>query len=106
MSDTRIHRRNFLATGSPALAACSAVDGEYFGRTTPPSSQRLIFGNGFEPETLDPALQMKRLSDCERSLLRGMPFIPFYFDTWVYLERPEVHGLKLSPLGVPAFKYA
>jgi len=35
-----------------------------------------------------------------------MPFVPLYFDTWVYLERPGIHGLSLSPIGIPAFKYA
>jgi len=39
-------------------------------------------------------------------LLRAMPFVPLYFDTWVYLERREVRGLILNPLGVPSFKYA
>jgi ABC-type oligopeptide transport system substrate-binding subunit len=53
----------------------------------------------------DPAARMQQLAECEAALLRAMPFIPLYFDTWVYLERPEVHGLSLSPLGVPAFKY-
>ena len=37
---------------------------------------------------------------------RAMPFVPLYFDTWVYLERPGIHGLNLSPIGIPAFKYA
>src|SRR5262249_9997943 len=49
----------------------------------------------------DPAVRMKQLAECEAALLRAMPFIPLYFDTWVYLERPEVHGLRLNPLGVP-----
>ena len=55
---------------------------------------------------IDPELRMKELAECETALLRDMPVIPLYYDTWVYLERPEVHGLRLSPLGVPAFKYA
>jgi len=52
-----------------------------------------------------PALRMTALSACEERLLRGMPFIPLYFDSWVYLERPEVHGLRLNFLGTPYFKY-
>ena len=56
--------------------------------------------------TPDPALRMEKLAACETMLLRDMPFVPLYFDTWVYLERPEIHGLSLSPLGIPAFKYA
>ncbi len=53
----------------------------------------------------DPALRMEKLAECETMLLSAMPFVPVYFDTWVYLERPEVRGLSLNPLGVPAFKY-
>jgi oligopeptide transport system substrate-binding protein len=56
--------------------------------------------------TADSALRMKKLAACEERLLRAMPLIPLYFDTWVYLERPEVHGLKFSLVGVPGFKYA
>jgi oligopeptide transport system substrate-binding protein len=54
----------------------------------------------------DAALRMEKLADCETALLRAMPFVPLYFDTWVYLERPEVHGLSVGPMGYPAFKYA
>ena len=54
----------------------------------------------------DPALRMEKLAECETTLLRAMPFVPLYFDTWVYLERPEVHGLSPGPMGYPAFKYA
>ncbi len=54
----------------------------------------------------DPAARMDKLSACERRLLHGMPFVPLYFDNWVYLERPEVRGLKLNLLGIPCFKYA
>jgi oligopeptide transport system substrate-binding protein len=54
----------------------------------------------------DPVLRMKELAECEAALMRAMPLIPLYYDAWVYLERPEVHGLHVSPLGVPAFKYA
>ena len=37
--------------------------------------------------------------------LRAMPFVPVYFDTGAYLERPEVYGLALNPLGIPSFKH-
>ena len=56
--------------------------------------------------TPDPALRMQKLSRCEAALLAAMPFVPLYFDTWIYLERREVHGLSLSPIGIPAFKFA
>jgi oligopeptide transport system substrate-binding protein len=55
--------------------------------------------------TNDPKLRMERLSTSEARLLRGMPFIPLYFDSWNYLERPEVRGLRLNPLDVPSLKY-
>jgi ABC-type oligopeptide transport system substrate-binding subunit len=54
----------------------------------------------------DPTVRMDKLSACEERLLHSMPFIPLYFDKWVYLERPEVHGLRLNLLGTPCFKYA
>jgi oligopeptide transport system substrate-binding protein len=60
---------------------------------------------GAASSTADPALRMEKLAACEAMLLRAMPFVPLYFDTWAYLERPEIRGLGLSPLGMPAFKY-
>jgi len=54
----------------------------------------------------DPVLRMERLSASEVRLLRGMPFIPLYFDSWNYFERPEVRGLRLNALDVPSLKYA
>lgn len=43
---------------------------------------------------------------CEARLLRGMPSIPVYFDSWSYLERPGVRGLRLNSLDIPSAKYA
>ena len=54
----------------------------------------------------NPLRRMNELAACEASLLRAMPVIPLYYDNWVYLERPDVHGLRLNPIGVPAFKFA
>lgn len=51
----------------------------------------------------DAALRMNRLSTCEKRLLGAMPFVPLYFDNWVYLERP-VRALRLNLLGAPCFK--
>lgn len=97
-----------------------AAEDSYFASFPDPYDLLSIYSTGYpnwsNPEfdaalasansTRDPVLRMKKLSDCELTLLRAMPFVPLYFDTWVYLERPEVHGLSLSPIGVPAFKYA
>ena len=51
------------------------------------------------------ALRMERLSESEARLLKGMPFIPLYFDSWTYLERPEVGAWRFNPLDVPSLKY-
>lgn len=54
----------------------------------------------------DPVLRLEKLASCEVDLLRAMPFVPLYFDTWVYLERRQVRGLTLNRGGIPAFRYA
>ena len=56
--------------------------------------------------TADPARRLEKLAACEADLLRAMPFIPLYFDAWVYLERPQVRGMVLNRGGIPVFKYA
>jgi len=48
-----IARREILAAPL-ALVGCAAAS-PYFGRTTPPASQRLVYSNGEEPSSLDPA---------------------------------------------------
>ena len=76
-----------------------------------PPSRRDVFiaaaaaSAAFAGATNDPKRRMERLSASEARLLRGMPFIPLYFDSWNYLERPEVRGLRLNPLDVPSLKY-
>lgn len=37
------------------LASGCSTSGNYFGKTSPPDGQRLVYLNGAEPETLDPA---------------------------------------------------
>src|SRR3954447_21212419 len=51
----RTSRRALLPAGPLALADCRTVKGEYFGKTDPPSSQRLVYLIGSEPDSLDPA---------------------------------------------------
>ena len=51
-----ISRRHVLAAPL-ALAGCATAS-PYFGRTTPPGSQRLVHSNGEEPSSLDPALSI------------------------------------------------
>src|SRR5678815_43495 len=50
----RISRRTLLTAGPLALAACETANGAYFGKTDPPSSQRLVYLIS-EPGALDPA---------------------------------------------------
>jgi ABC-type oligopeptide transport system substrate-binding subunit len=49
-----ISRRALLTGGPLALGACGTMDGAYFGKTDPPSSQRLVYLIN-EPDSLDPA---------------------------------------------------
>ena len=50
----RISRRTLLSAGSLALTACQRARGAYFGQITMPSTKRLVFEIGGEPESLDP----------------------------------------------------
>jgi hypothetical protein len=45
-----------------------------------------------------------RLAVCESEIMKAMPLIATYFDSCVYLERPEFQGLRPNPLGAPEFK--
>src|SRR5689334_4204155 len=51
---SQITRRALLSAGPLALAACETARGAYFGKTAPPSIQRLVYEIGGEPESLDP----------------------------------------------------
>ena len=48
-----IPRRTVIGAGPLALAGCAA-EGPYFGGTSPPSRQRLVYANGNEPDVFDP----------------------------------------------------
>jgi hypothetical protein len=48
-----IPRRTVIAAGPLALVGC-AYEGPYFGGTSPPSRQRLVYANGNEPDVFDP----------------------------------------------------
>src|SRR4051812_27259640 len=41
----------------------------YFGRTTPPASQRLVYSNGEEPSSLDPAQSIGSKSEIITTVL-------------------------------------
>jgi ABC-type oligopeptide transport system substrate-binding subunit len=114
--DSAAYIRTILAGGN----WIGVAEDSYFASYPDPYDLLSLYSAGYpnwaEPEfdrmlaaassTTDPPLRMERLSKCEVTLLRAMPFVPLYFDTWVYLERPEVHGLNVSPIGIPVFKYA
>jgi oligopeptide transport system substrate-binding protein len=52
----------------------------------------------------DPAARMRKLAACEAHLLRWMPLLPMFFDTYCYLQKPYVTGMKLNLLDAPEFK--
>ena len=52
-----IPRRRVLAAGPLALAACGRRE-PYFGKSTPPTRQSLIYEIGGEPSSLDPATSL------------------------------------------------
>jgi oligopeptide transport system substrate-binding protein len=56
--------------------------------------------------TAESASRMKELADCERYMMRFMPVVPLYFDSWSYLQKPFVRGLWMNPRSQPFFKYA
>ena len=56
--------------------------------------------------TTDRAERLRKLSECERYLLRAMPLVPLYADVWVYMRKPFVRGLGANPLDRQQFKYA
>ena len=55
---------------------------------------------------LDPAARMSRLAECERHVLRSMPTIPLFYNTWSCLQKPFVRGLPFNLLDLRLFKYA
>jgi oligopeptide transport system substrate-binding protein len=66
-----IPRRALLAAGPLALAGCGAGD-TYFGRTDPPSKQRLVCALNSDPDSLDPALSTGRVDQLMLSLFEGL----------------------------------
>ena len=56
--------------------------------------------------TLDPAERLRKLAEAEVHLMRRMPLLPFYHDSWLSMQKPYVRGLPLNLLGFPIFKYA
>jgi oligopeptide transport system substrate-binding protein len=55
--------------------------------------------------TIDPALRMARLAQCERRLLEAMPILPYSYEVASWLRKPFVRGLGNNLLGRQQFKY-
>ncbi len=86
---------DFLTQFGPAQYSCAAwVDKKYDGMLAGANS------------TLDPAERMRELAKVETYLLRQMPLLPVYYDSWLRLQKPYVRGFPLNRLGWPIFKYA
>ena len=72
------------------------------GWTDPDFVHRLNEANS----TIDPLDRLSKLAGCERQLLSVMPFIPLYYDSWKYLQKPFIRGLASNLSDVRLFKYA
>jgi ABC-type oligopeptide transport system substrate-binding subunit len=60
---------------------------------------------GAANRTTDTAERFRKLAECERLLLTGMPILPVYYPAWYYLEKPYVRGFAENPLGQQVFDY-
>ena len=40
------------------------------------------------------AARMRKLAACEERLLRAMPVLPLFFDSYAYLQKPYVKGMQ------------
>ena len=86
---------DFLLQFGPAQFSCAAwVDKKYDAMLAAAHS------------TLNPAERMRKLAELETYLLRQMPLLPLYHDSWLLLQKPYVRGFPLNLLGLPNFKYA
>jgi ABC-type oligopeptide transport system substrate-binding subunit len=55
--------------------------------------------------TVDATERLERLSEVEKTLIRAMPIVPLYFDSYSFLQKPFVRGLWNNPSDTPLFKY-
>jgi ABC-type oligopeptide transport system substrate-binding subunit len=76
------------------------------GLRATPSDTRFDAGLDWANATIEPVLRMERLAGSEELLMRTMPIIPLYCDSYSYLQKPFVRGLPMNPGNLPLFKYA
>jgi ABC-type oligopeptide transport system substrate-binding subunit len=55
---------------------------------------------------LDHSGRLRALAGCEAQLIRAMPVIPIFHDSWTYLAAPWLRGLTPNPFAAPQFKYS
>src|SRR5215471_5426687 len=72
LAKLQVLRRTIIGLGPIALVGCHPRSSEYFGRIVPPSEQRLVLENPFEPETLDPPLSSGAEANIIRALFEGL----------------------------------
>jgi oligopeptide transport system substrate-binding protein len=56
--------------------------------------------------TVEPSVRMSKLAECERHLLKAMPFLPLYAESWKALQKPYIRGIGYSVLSPLLLKYA
>ena len=63
-----------------------------------PEFSRLVDAANAEADT---AARMRKLAACEERLLRAMPVLPLFFDSYSYLRKPYVRGMTPNALDPP-----
>jgi oligopeptide transport system substrate-binding protein len=56
--------------------------------------------------TVDRATRLKKVAECDRMVMEGMPIIPLIDNSWDYMSKPYVKGLPLNAIYDFRFKYA
>jgi ABC-type oligopeptide transport system substrate-binding subunit len=66
-----------------------------------PEFNRLLDNGNAEANTAE---RMRKLAACEERLLRATPVLPLFFDSYTYLQKPYVSGLRPNVLDLPEFR--
>jgi len=54
----------------------------------------------------DPEHRLELAKKAEKVLLEEMPIAPIYYEHYAYLQKPHVHNLRISPVGIVHFDRA